>query len=108
MSEIVATPGEVPRPQTESGGAGGRAGLIWPANLLAAVLLSVLSAAGAIEVTGLTAIVGSLFLVGTLVPPNLNRLRRGRSGRAVRALTRLRARSASAPGSGSSPTRSSP
>ena len=35
MSEIVATPGEVPRPQTESGGAGGRAGLIWPANLLA-------------------------------------------------------------------------
>lgn len=85
-----AVPPQVPQTKAPGRPRSGIARLLWPANLVVAALLTVLSATGAVEFTRLAAIVGSLYLVATLVPSNLKRLRRGGSGRAVQALARVR------------------
>src|SRR4028118_1410810 len=59
-------------------------------NVALAGLLSVLSFARVAEVTGISAYLGSFFLVGALVPSNLLRFERYASGRKTRALARLR------------------
>jgi DMSO/TMAO reductase YedYZ heme-binding membrane subunit len=65
--------------------------LIVTTNVALAGLLSVLSFARvAEEVTGISAYLGSFFLVGALVPSNLLRFERYASGRRTRALARLR------------------
>jgi DMSO/TMAO reductase YedYZ heme-binding membrane subunit len=64
--------------------------LIVMTNVVLAGLLSVLSFAGITEVTGISAYLGTFFLVGALVPSNLLRIERYASGRRTRALTRLR------------------
>jgi sulfoxide reductase heme-binding subunit YedZ len=64
--------------------------LIVPTNVVLAGLLSVLSFAGVVEVTGISAYLGTFFLIGALVPSNLLRFERYASGRRTRALARLR------------------
>ena len=64
--------------------------LIVMANVVLVVLLLVLSFAGVAEVTGISAYLGTFFLVGALVPSNLLRFERYASGRRMRALARLR------------------
>ena len=64
--------------------------LIVMANVVLVVLLLVLSFAGVAEVTGISAYLGTFFLVGALVPSNLLRFERYASGRRTRALARLR------------------
>jgi DMSO/TMAO reductase YedYZ heme-binding membrane subunit len=64
--------------------------LIVTTNVVLAGLLSVLSFAGVVEVTGISAYLGTFFLIGALVPSNLLRFERYASGRRTRALARLR------------------
>jgi sulfoxide reductase heme-binding subunit YedZ len=64
--------------------------LIVTTNVVLAGLLSALSFAGVAEVTGISAYLGTFFLIGALVPSNLLRLERYASGRRTRALARLR------------------
>lgn len=64
--------------------------LIVTANVVLAGLLSALSFAGVAEVTGISAYLGTFFLVGALVPSNLLRFERYASGRRTRALARFR------------------
>ena len=64
--------------------------LIVPTNVVLAGLLSVLSFAGVVEVTGISAYLGTFFLIGALVPYNLLRFERYASGRRTRALAKLR------------------
>jgi len=64
--------------------------LIVATNVVLAGLLSVLSFAGVVEVTGISAYLGTFFLIGALVPSNLLRFERYASGRRTRALARLR------------------
>ena len=64
--------------------------LIVMANVVLVVLLLVLSFAGVAEVAGVSAYLGTFFLVGALVPSNLLRFERYASGRTTRALARLR------------------
>lgn len=59
-------------------------------NVVLAGLLSALSFAGVAEVTGISAYLGTFFLIGALVPSNLLRFERYASGRRTRALARLR------------------
>ena len=60
-------------------------------NVALAGLLSALSLAGVAQVTGISAYLGALFLIGALVPANLLRFERfARGGRRMRALARLR------------------
>ena len=64
--------------------------LIVTTNVVLAVLSSVLSFAGVAEVTGISAYLGTFFLIGALVPSNLLRFERYASGRRTRTLARLR------------------
>ena len=64
--------------------------LIVTTNVVLAGLLSVLSFAGVVEVTGISAYLGTFFLIGALVPSNLLRFERYASGHRTRALARLR------------------
>ena len=64
--------------------------LIVATNVVLAGLLSVLSFAGVVEVTGISAYLGTFFLIGALVPSNLLRFERYASGRRTRALAKLR------------------
>ena len=64
--------------------------LIVTANIVLVGLLLVLSFAGVAEVTGISAYLGTFFLIGALVPSNLLRFERYASGRRTRALARLR------------------
>src|SRR4028119_2491435 len=64
--------------------------LIVTTNVVLAGLLSALSFAGVAEVTGISAYLGTFFLIGALVPSNLLRFERYASGRRTRALARLR------------------
>jgi DMSO/TMAO reductase YedYZ heme-binding membrane subunit len=64
--------------------------LIVTTNVVLAGLLSVLSFAGVVEVTGISAYLGTFFLIGALVPSNLLRFERYASGRRTRTLARLR------------------
>jgi DMSO/TMAO reductase YedYZ heme-binding membrane subunit len=64
--------------------------LIVATNVVLAGLLSVLSFARVVEVTGISAYLGTFFLIGALVPSNLLRFERYASGRRTRALARLR------------------
>jgi sulfoxide reductase heme-binding subunit YedZ len=64
--------------------------LIVTANVVLVGLLLVLSFAGVAEVTGISAYLGTFFLVGALVPSNLLRFEQYASGRRTRALARLR------------------
>jgi DMSO/TMAO reductase YedYZ heme-binding membrane subunit len=64
--------------------------LIVTANIVLVGLLLVLSFARVAEVTGISAYLGTFFLVGALVPSNLLRFERYASGRRTRALARLR------------------
>src|SRR4028118_1670782 len=59
-------------------------------NVALAGLLSVLSFARVVEVTGISAYLGTFFLIGALVPSNLLRFERYASGRRTRALAKLR------------------
>ena len=70
-------------------------------NFVLAGLLSALSFAGVAEVTGISAYLGTFFLIGALVPSNLLRFERYASGRRTRALARLPNLWASARASGS-------
>ena len=64
--------------------------LIVMANVVLVVLLLVLSFAGVAEVTGISAYLGTFFLIGALVPSNLLRFERYARGRRTRTLARLR------------------
>lgn len=65
-------------------------GLIVAANVALAGLLTVLSLAGLVEVTDPSAYLGTLLLLGALLPSNLLRFERFSHGRRMRALARLR------------------
>ena len=65
-------------------------GLLVAANVALAGLLTALSLAGLVEVTDPSAYLGTLLLVGTLLPSNLLRIGWFSQGRRVRALARLR------------------
>lgn len=63
-----------------------------PLNIILAVLVSATSLLGnAVTVAGLTAQIGMILLVGTLVPPNLLHLERFKRGGVVKTLAKLRA-----------------
>ena len=64
--------------------------LIVPANIVLAGLLSVLSFARVAGATDISAYLGTIFLIGALVPCNLLRFERFVHGRKTRALARLR------------------
>ena len=64
--------------------------LIVTTNVVLAGLFSVFSFARVVEVTGISAYLGTFFLIGALVPSNLLRFERYASGRRTRALARLR------------------
>jgi sulfoxide reductase heme-binding subunit YedZ len=64
--------------------------LIVTTNVVLVGLLSVLSLARVVEVTGISAYLGTFFLIGALVPSNLLRFERYASRRRTRALAGLR------------------
>lgn len=77
------------RPRTEPGRTPSPR-LILGANVVLAALLTVLSLAGFVAVTDPSAYVGTVLLVGTVLPSNLPRFGRFSQDRRLRALTRLR------------------
>ena len=64
--------------------------IIVPTNMVLAGILSVLSFARVVGVTDISAYLGTVFLIGALVPSNLLRFERFAHGRKTRALARLR------------------
>ena len=64
--------------------------IIVPTNIALAGLLSVLSFARVAGVTDISAYLGTIFLIGALVPSNLLRFERFAHGPNTRALARLR------------------
>lgn len=64
--------------------------LILASNVALAGLLTILSLAGFVEVTDPSAYIGTVLLVGTLLPSNLLRFGRFSHGRRMRALAKLR------------------
>jgi DMSO/TMAO reductase YedYZ heme-binding membrane subunit len=64
--------------------------IIVPTNMVLAGLLSVLSFSRVVGVTDISVYLGTIFLIGALVPSNLLRFERFARGRKTRALARLR------------------
>lgn len=85
------TPGDTaPRPVQKEPGGFRTPRLIVAANVALAGLLTVLSLAGLVGVTDPSAYLGTVLLVGSLLPSNLLRLGWFSGGRRLRALARLR------------------
>lgn len=79
-----------PKPDPKEPGRPRTPGLIVAANVALAGLLTVLSLAGLVEVTDPSAYLGTVLLVGSLLPSNLLRFGRFSRGRRLRALARWR------------------
>jgi DMSO/TMAO reductase YedYZ heme-binding membrane subunit len=89
---VTGTPNDFARPEPSRPEPGRLrlSRIIVPTSMMLAGLLSVLSFARVAGVTDISAYLGTIFLIGALVPSNLLRFDRFAHGRKTRALARLR------------------